>query len=97
MKIHCFHYYPSPLTGFQLSQDPGCHTVIFTMKLLTKIFHFRYKNHLRCPDVRIQFDHLESELIFQPSDGKTELFSAAAAGSNQKLKLYIGGKRKFPV
>ena len=31
-----------------------------------------YKKHSRCPDVRIQFDHLESELIFQPTDGETE-------------------------
>ena len=33
--------------------------------------------HSRCPDVRIQFDHLESELIFQESEGETEEFSVA--------------------
>ena len=29
------------------------------------------------PAVQIQFDHLESELIFQQSEGETEEFSVA--------------------
>ena len=40
-------------------------------------FYIYKKKHSRCPDVRIQFDHLESELIFQESEGETEEFSVA--------------------
>ena len=38
------------------------------------------------PAVQIQFDHLESELIFQPTDGETE--GVPTADKNQKLIFY---------